>query len=379
MRVLVNAASARMGGAATHLPPFLRGIARLRPQDTFIAYVGAQWSIPDLPANVRLARVAVPPGALSVLRWHLQDVPRIVRRERPDVLVSLLNFGPLRAPVPHILFERNPLYFCRYHLARLRGAAALRRAAERRLLGATMAAADRVVTPTAAMREMIRAFHPGIPEEKFRVVPHGFGGAEFHTDAALDATTASVLRSARGIRLLCVTHAASHKGIEQLLEAARHLQARGVVFTLWLTVDRADWPTGVARYEAFIRAHDLRDCVINLGRIPHRAIHHVYRAADLFVFPSLCESFGFPMVEAMGSGLPVVAADTPVNREICAEAAEYYPPLNALALADRLQQLIADAGGRKRLAAAARSRAAAFSWDRHVCEVWDVLAEARIR
>lgn len=376
MRVLINAVSARMGGAATHLPSFLRGIGALRPEDTFVAYVGAQWTaIPGLPANVRLERAAVPPGAVSALRWHLRTVPGLVRRERPDVLVSLLNFGPLHPDVPHVLFERNPLYFCRYHLDTLRGAAALRRRAERRLLDATMRAADRIVTPTAAMREMIRAFHPRLEEHKFRVVHHGFGAEAFFTGERLPPAVAERMGRARGIRLLYASHAASHKGIEQLLEAARLLVERGVAFTLWLTVERADWPEGVARYEAFIRAHGLDDVVVNLGRVPHDAIHAVYAGAELFVFPSLCESFGFPMVEAMGSGLPVIAADTPVNREICGPAAEYYAPLGSAALAERIAHLAASEPGRRRLAEAARARARSFSWDRHVREAWDVVAE----
>jgi len=375
VRVLINAASARMGGAATHLPHFLRGIGRLRPEDTFVAYVGGQWSIPDLPSNVTLDRVAVPPGAPAVLRWNLGTLPGLLRRQRPDALVSLLNFGPLRTPVPHLLFERNPLYFCPHHLRMLRRGASLRRAAERRLLEAMMVRADRVVTPTAAMREMIRAFHPRLPAGKFRVIPHGFGVAEFFTGAPLEPATAARLEAARGIRLFYATHAASHKGIELLLEAADLLRRRGVVFTLWLTVDRADWPRGVARYEEYIRVHDLQDRVVNLGRIAHQAIHRVYGAADLFVFPSLCESFGFPLVEAMGSGLPILAADTPVNREICADAAEYYPALDTAALTEAIVRLGGDPARQERLRAAARVRATAFSWDRHVREVWEVLAE----
>jgi len=238
-----------------------------------------------------------------------------------------------------------------------------------------MARADRVVTPTAAMREMIRAFHPRLPAGKFRVVNHGFGGAEFFSGEPLEAAVAARLRAAQGVRLLYATHAAAHKGIDLLLEAVRLLHAAGVVLTLWLTIDRADWPAGVARYEEYIRVHGLHARVINLGRVGHRAIHHLYGAADLFVFPSLCESFGFPLVEAMGSGLPVVAADTPVNREICGEAAAYYPPLDAAAMAETIRGLAGDPARRQRLGTTARSRAAAFSWDRHVREVWEVLAE----
>ena len=79
------------------------------------------------------------------------------------------------------------------------------------------------------------------------------------------------------------------------------------------------------------------------------ALDELYRRADVFLFPSLCESFGFPMVEALGYGLPIVAADTPINRELCGEAALYYAPLDASAAAQQLSALL---GSPERLAQA---------------------------
>ena len=65
----------------------------------------------------------------------------------------------------------------------------------------------------------------------------------------------------------------------------------------------------------------------------------MYQTYDIFVFPSVSETFGFPLVEAMASGLPVIASDTLTNREICGPTALYYPPFDAEALAQRIQEL----------------------------------------
>jgi glycosyltransferase involved in cell wall biosynthesis len=92
-----------------------------------------------------------------------------------------------------------------------------------------------------------------------------------------------------------------------------------------------------------------------------------YREADIFVFPSLVESFGHPMAEAMAAGLPVVAADTPVNREICDDAAVYFSSLNPVDLAQQVRRLAADSALRSRLGAAGRERVtASFRWEEHV-------------
>ena len=96
-----------------------------------------------------------------------------------------------------------------------------------------------------------------------------------------------------------------------------------------------------------------------------------YRSADIFVFPSYTESFGHPLVEAMASGLPIVAADVPVNRELCGEAAVYFSPFDTEACAKTIRQVAEDSEIRHRLQAAAIKRAQSFTWQRHVERLLD--------
>jgi glycosyltransferase involved in cell wall biosynthesis len=147
------------------------------------------------------------------------------------------------------------------------------------------------------------------------------------------------------------------------------------VFTTWLTIAREDWPEGMARYVSFIDRHGLSGNVRLLGRIPHQAVLHLYRAADLFIYPSLCESFGFPLVEAMAAGLPIVAGDRPLNREMCGDAAVYYPARDPAALAETITSLAGDVPRRTSLAATATSRSQAFSWNHHVDAVMRIVLE----
>jgi len=373
VRILVNAASARMGGSATHLPNFLETAGRRYPSDTFVACVNVRWPAPDLPANVRLVRTGELRGRLAHAAWDQWGVSRVAAREHVDVLVSLLNFGPVRPPVPHVLFQRNPTYFCEYYLRSLTRRQALEVAAVRGLAHAAMRGARRIVTPSAAMRDMIRTFYPDLPEERFRVVPHGFGLDVFRTALALPDPAAAAIERSEGTRLLYVSHAASYKGVEILLEATRLLRDAGISSTTWLTIAPDDWPEGFPRYEAFIERHALTDRVTLLGRVPHGAVHHVYAAADLFVHPSLCESFAFPLVEAMASGLPIIAADRPLNHEMCGDAAIFYPPEDPAALAAEITRLRGDEARRRRMAAAGYARAERFSWERHVDAVMEIV------
>jgi glycosyltransferase involved in cell wall biosynthesis len=377
LRVVINAVAARMGGAATHLPNFLHTAGRRHPADAFIACVNSGWRFEGLPSNIRLVDVGALRNRFAHAAWDQWGIARVAVREHADVLLSLLNFGPVRSPVPQVVLERNPVYFCPFYLAGLGRGRALEVAATRTLAHAVMRGARRVVTPSAAMREMIRACYPDLPPAKFRVIPHGFGEAAFRGGAPLPGDAAAQIAASSGVRILYVSHAASYKGIELLLEAGRVLRDDlALPATIWLTITREDWPEGFPRYAAFIERHRLQAQVRLLGRIPHGAVHRVYEAADLFVYPSLCESFGFPLVEAMASGLPIVAADLPLNHEMCGDAAVYYPSRDPVALANQVADLARDAELRARLAAAGRVRARRFSWDDHVDDVMAVVHEA---
>ena len=380
LRVVINAVAARMGGAATHLPNFLRTAGHRHPDDAFVACVNSEWRLPALPPNVRLVDAGALRNRAAHAAWDQWGVARVAVRERADVLLSLLNFGPVRSPVPHVVLERNPVYFCRYHLEALRGGRALVVGATRALAHAVMRGAHRVVTPSAAMREMIRACYPDLPLEKFAVIPHGFGESTFRGETPLPPDAEAQVAASRGIRLLYVSHAASYKGVEIFLEASRMLRDElAAETTTWLTIAPEDWPEGFPRYVEFIRRHRLEAQVRLLGRVPHAAVSRVYDAADVFVYPSLCESFGFPLVEAMSSGLAIVAADLPLNHEMCGDAAVYYPPHDAPALARAVLRVARDEDLRRALGEAGRTRARLFSWDDHVDRIMEVVRDAADR
>jgi glycosyltransferase involved in cell wall biosynthesis len=113
---------------------------------------------------------------------------------------------------------------------------------------------------------------------------------------------------------------------------------------------------------AAVRAH--ADKVRTLGYVPDDDLRAIFRRASAFAFPSLGEGFGLPVLEAMKAGVPVLASDIPVLREVGGDAALYADPLDVEALSAGLQTLLGDERGRARLAHLGAERAAAFSWQR---------------
>jgi len=126
---------------------------------------------------------------------------------------------------------------------------------------------------------------------------------------------------------------------------------------------------------ALAQLTDVAPYVEFVGPLGKEETERLYLQADIFVFPSWLESFGFPMVEAMAHGLPVVAADTPVNREVCGKAAVYFRPHDPDDLAEKLSCLWADEGLRQTLSENGRARAADhFRWEDHVARLLGALA-----
>ena len=169
-----------------------------------------------------------------------------------------------------------------------------------------------------------------------------------------------------GSRLLYPTHLAAHKGIETLINAASLLKARGERLSFFITGSDEDWPVGMRRIRRQIDSLGLHEEVLFVGRVPQAQMGSVFQKMDLMVYPSLCESFGFSMVEAIGYGLPIVAADTAVNREMCEDAACYYPPLDPEGCALAIFRALAPKElARLKFVGQERMESFIWSWDKY--------------
>src|SRR5262249_11252943 len=117
---------------------------------------------------------------------------------------------------------------------------------------------------------------------------------------------------------------------------------------------------------ALVERLGIREEVVELGSISYRSLHHLYSACDIYVTPAYTETFAHPLVEAMASGLPIVASDLPVHREVTAGNACYFPRFSPEALAHEVVEVATRAGLANCLAVKGRQRATHFSWKKHV-------------
>lgn len=361
MKVLVNAISAKRGGIVTYTQNMIRWMNAQNIDATFAVprdFAG------DGPNLLRVNASEYRP--LTRLAWEQAVWPAIVARHKPDILFSSANFGLFYAPVPQVLLIReggllDPFYLANFGPAQGVKVAFLRNW-RRQLMLASASWASRVVTPSAAMRDLILGWRPALGS-KIDVCPYGTRG-----DMFLPRAEARRWRADGTFRLIYVSVYYPHKNPGVICEAVRKLDESGLRTRATITMDLNEiaQARGSALDTILVkRAVAAGD--VTLGHRHYAELPALYAAHDVFVFPSVSESFGHPMAEAMSTGLPSVVADTPINREICGDGALYFNPFSPSDLAARLRELDSDPALRERLSANGRARASSlYRWDDHM-------------
>lgn len=384
MRILINAVAKAKGGGLRggglrHLANLLPSLAKVDIQKEYLVYVNKYCTILSNIGNLKIIPLDFPNRSyIHRLIWDQKIVNRLAKKHNAILIFSLCNYGTIYPRVKQIVCQNSPA-FCDYYFQKSNSKKKIRMNLRRINAYLTMKASEKVIVPTEAWRDIIMKHCPHIPKEKFIVIPHGFDRERFSHGRELPPDVEKKLKAYEnaGIKLLLTCHPNRHKGFELLFQALRivHKQAD---FALFLTVKPNNWYKGIRSYKNIIKG--LEENIVTLGSVPQDSIVNLYRKADIFVFPSLCESFGFSMVEAMGLGLPIIASDTAVNREICGEAALYFNPYNVNDVAEKMLLMLKDKKLREELRQKALKRSQEFpTWDEVARKTLEVIEEVAAR
>lgn len=212
------------------------------------------------------------------------------------------------------------------------------------------ARADAIICPSEATRSDLHEFYD-VPEEKSFVVYHGI--------ASLPPPSFSTQRLSDCPFLLYVGSRAAYKNFDGFLRAfaASPLKREFGILVLGGTV-----PTASER--ALIADLSLQSVVRFVSVVSDEFLARAYREAHLFVYPSLYEGFGFPPLEAMLAGCPILLAASSALPEICKDAAFYFDPDNHADFVDRLESSCLDETRRLQKTARARVVAGAYNWEK---------------
>ena len=225
-------------------------------------------------------------------------------------------------------------------------------------------------------RDLVEAY--GVPPEKVTVthLAAGPGFGPVKEPAALDRVRGRLQLPPRFI--LSVGSHEPRKNLVRTIEALGLLRSRGLPHHL-VVAGMAYFGEGPIR--SAIARLGLQDRVHVVGFVRDDDLPALYGLADAFVYPSLHEGFGIPVLEAMACGTPVAASNATAIPEAAGQAALLFGPTDVEAMAGALARLLEDGETAARLRVAGTAQAARFSWERTARETLAVyrrvLGEAR--
>lgn len=349
-----------VGGSETYLRETLRALMRRPDPPDLVLFTNAE--------NDRLLRAefpaaeTVPAGIAATNRFarilaEQLRLPGLVRRARPDVLWSPGYTAPAFCAVPQVVsvldmqykrFPQDVSWLAARAMDVLYPLAARRAAAV-------------VAISEFAKAEAVRFL--GVPPDKVTTTL-------LAADPAFGAAGGSLPPELAGAPyLLCVAHTYPHKNVGRLVRAFSRI-AGEIPHRLVLV--------GKARFGEPEVAAALKESpagrVVRFPGLPWPELIALYRHADWFVFPSLYEGFGLPVLEAMRADAPVLTTREASIPEIGGDAVRYADGRDEAAFAAALRAAIAlPAAERARQIDAARRRAEGFTWDASAEKLWYVL------
>lgn len=234
--------------------------------------------------------------------------------------------------------------------------------------------ADRIIVPTEAVKRDLERWYR-CASEKVVVVHHGVEHSNApNTDSnASNSEHSDVIRSIRMFPeryILYVGRLERKKNVARMVEAFSRIapQYPNLRFVL------AGPPGfGYEEVRAAIDRSPVRDRIIETGWVDQMQYHQFLSSASVFLFPTLGEGFGLPILEAMAAGVPVIISSDGAHGEVAGNAALLVNPESTEEIAVAIDRTLRDANLRSDLVRRGQHRAAQFTWTRSAQETWSAL------
>jgi glycosyltransferase involved in cell wall biosynthesis len=214
----------------------------------------------------------------------------------------------------------------------------------------------------------------GIDEGKICVINYGLSEYFYRPDEddQIEARRNILLPSTPAVYILSVSTGSIYKNVAGSLKAFAQLVRSGrkdaFLVRVGVPLDR--------KCAALAHSLGVSDRIIELGTIPNSIMRYVYWQADALLFPSYYEGFGWPVIEAMACGVPVVTSSTPAVREATGGISAAFDPDDFVGMSQALVRLLEDPSERQTQVRQGEEWARSFTWKRaalQTAEVYDRL------
>ncbi|MBU1102803.1 glycosyltransferase family 4 protein [Patescibacteria group bacterium] len=383
-------------GLGRYTQKLIESLQEIDNQNDYVIFLRRENFNEFQPQNPRFKKV------LADYRWYSVAeqifLPFVIYRQKIDLMhfphfnVPVLYFKPFVVTIHDLILRHfatrraSTLGSVKYWFKNLAYRAVFRLAISRakKIITVSQYVRNDIIKCFKIKPEKIVMTHEGVPQKnsKFKkATPPLFPSAKAYQNS-------KVILEKYGINklyLLYVGNAYPHKNLERLLGAFKILVEDFKKDIQLVLAGEEDYfyrrlescnililrSMGILHGEQYGR-------VIFTGFVPDEELAGFYKNASAYVFPSLCEGFGLPSLEAMSQGVPVVSSGATCLPEILGEAAVYFDPLNPRDMAEKINQVLADENLRRGLISKGFEQIKKYSWRKMGEETLNIYSNVNI-
>lgn len=370
MRIAIQAAdldASRIDGTRVYIANLLKYFGRLAPDDEFLVYhrkeFNPELAPPDFP-NYKIRKIEAP------FLWTQTRFAMELWKDCPDVLWMPMHNIPLVrkrnlktvVTIHDLAYKYFPEDFPKKDLFELNflGDLAIKQS-------------DKIIAISESTKKDILRFYSKINPEKIAVVYHGFDADLFQKripEKEIEAALKGYNLKPKNY-ILYIGAIQPRKSLETLIKAFGELKKRLKTDLKLVLAGEKAWLSQSTFREVF--TSPFREDILTPGKLKFSDLSLFMSGAGVFVFPSKYEGFGIPILEAMASGVPVLAAHNSSLPEVGGEAAGYFDSRDYIHLSNLLEETLSSEFVRENMILKGFEQIKKFSWEKCARETLDVL------
>ena len=360
MRIGINALyllPGKVGGSEVYIRNLAKWLDRTDKDNEYFIFINkeSQGIFEQAAPQMNVVLCPIQAGSRPVrILWEQLILPFQVWHYKIDVLLSAGMTSPVYCPAASILvihdlqFINQPQNFSKGYLMFLRA-----------IIYCSAKSADGIIAISQKVKQDIVKYYK-IPLEKIATIYHGIDHNTFFRRNKEDIAQVRAKYNLPESFILYPASILPHKNHERLFQAFKIIKEREQEIKLVL-IGITDNKQNVILGK--IQELGLQDDVIFLGWLPFEDIPLLYCASGIFVFPSIHEGFGIPILEAMGCGVPVVCSGIEPLKEIAGDGALFVDPYNPDSIAEGVLSVIDDDRLSQKLIENGSKRVKDFTWE----------------
>jgi len=314
----------------------------------------------------------IPLAGKSYPHWEQFVLPRAVKHYDVDILHCTANTAPIRCAAKLVLTLHDIIYLEKLNLTKGTPYQIFGNLYRRWNVPIIAKHASKIITVSEYEQQRIEN-HFHLPEQSVQAIYNGVGNHFVKIDDSAVQQTIRKKYSLPESYVFFLGNTDPKKNLHGVLKALSVLRKKGQLNFKLLVLDIDK--NYLARVADDIDDREVLQAIFSAGYVPNHELPAIYSMAKLFLYPSLRESFGIPIVEAMSCGTAVITSNTSSMPEVAGGAAQLVDPHNPEDIANAVQELLRNDLQRKMLSDAGVMRAKEFSWERNASKVLSVYEE----